>query len=185
MTVNDIIKWRVTVICGGNEPQNIPHQPYYQTVTQMHLGISSVNRGTYHLAIYTGGEIFLILSFDWLVLSFFYVTFFYGFYGDLVFFSSPPGYGLFQFIFWQGSEWVWLIARFLISCQGSEFLFCFWFLSFFSRRKKKWIEEKKREKRGFWDLWLIISRDSFRLVSKSIGSREFKNAPRKGKGKIF
>ena len=54
----------------------------------MHLGISSVNRGTYHLAIYTGGEIFLILPFDWLVLSFFYVTFFYGFYGDLVFFLS-------------------------------------------------------------------------------------------------
>ena len=56
----------------------------------MHLGISSVNRGTYHLAIYTGGEIFLILSFDWLVLSFFYVTFFYGFYGDLVFFPLRP-----------------------------------------------------------------------------------------------
>ena len=97
MTVNDIIKWRVTVICGSNEPQNLPHQPYYQTVTQMHLGISSVNRGTYHLAIYTEGQTFSILPFDWLVLSFFYVTLFYGFYGDLVF-SSPPGYGLFQYI---------------------------------------------------------------------------------------
>ena len=88
MTVNDIIKWRVTVICGSNEPQNLPHQPYYQTVTQMHLGISSVNRGTYHLAIYTEGQIFSILPFDWLVLSFFYVTFFMVFTGFSFFLSA-------------------------------------------------------------------------------------------------
>ena len=136
----------------------------------MHLGISSVNRGTYHLAIYTGGEIFLILPFDWLVLSFFYVTFFYGFYGDLVFFSSPPGYGLFQFIFWQGSEWVWLIARFLISCQGSEFLFCFWFLSFFSRRRKKSELKKKKEKKEVFEIcdssYLEIHLDWF--LSRSV-----------------
>ena len=60
-------------------------------------------RGTYHLATYMAGEIILNLPFDlqdlstFLFVGFLFYVDFYGFYG-IQFFSSLPGYGLFQYI---------------------------------------------------------------------------------------